>query len=258
MLAAVTLTATLGLLISPARLSPQPGSLRVPSARMALDYKDPVVAEEFATVQTLSMDEVEDELAESGVGGSVTAAMNEIDIRLMLCEMRLRKAGKVGSAKKEAARPSSFGSEFERMLFEKPAFKELYQKWQKENNVNAVNLATEYLNNRKRCKERYGGTDRFEKTCAEIEEALNAKVVQVVKSARLIFSGFPSGMGEAGVRMTLEGFGALVDFSVEESDDAMTLTGRAEFETIDQAKAAIEKYDGVDMGLGTTLELQAL
>ena len=73
-----------------------------------------------------------------------------------------------------------------------------------------------------------------------------------------MFSGFPSNMGEAGIRVTLEGFGSIVDFSCEESDDGLTLTGRVEFEEVGQAKAAIEKYDGMDMGLGTTLELQAL
>ena len=30
------------------------------------------------------------------------------------------------------------------------------------------------------------------------------------------------------------------------------------YENVAEAKAAIDKYDGVDMGLGTTLELQAL
>lgn len=34
--------------------------------------------------------------------------------------------------------------------------------------------------------------------------------------------------------------------------------GRVEFETIDSAKAAIDKYDGVDMGLGNVLKLEAL
>ena len=33
---------------------------------------------------------------------------------------------------------------------------------------------------------------------AEIEEALNAKVEQVVTSPKLIFSGFPANMGEDG------------------------------------------------------------
>lgn len=55
-----------------------------------------------------------------------------------------------------------------------------------------------------------------------------------------------------------QAFGPVVELTVEESDDGLTLTGRVEFEEIDAAKAAIEKYDGVDMGLGTTLELQSL
>ena len=55
-----------------------------------------------------------------------------------------------------------------------------------------------------------------------------------------------------------QAFGPVVELTVEESDDGLTLTGRVEFEEIGAAKAAIEKYDGVDMGLGTTLELQSL
>ena len=65
-------------------------------------------------------------------------------------------------------------------------------------------------------------------------------------------------MGENGVKMTLAVFGDVVDFTAEESDDGMSMGGRVTYEDVASAKAAIDKYDGVDMGLGTTLELQAL
>lgn len=68
----------------------------------ALDYKDPVVATEFAAVQQQGMDEVEEELGAAGI--MVPPTMNEIDARLMLVEMRLRKSGKLGS--KKSAAPS--------------------------------------------------------------------------------------------------------------------------------------------------------
>ena len=44
---------------------------------------------------------------------------------MMLVEMRMRKAGTYGgaSARKKPERPASFASEFERVMFEKPAFK---------------------------------------------------------------------------------------------------------------------------------------
>ena len=51
-------------------------------------------------------------------------------------------------------------------------------------------------------------------------------------------------MGEAGVKMTLQAFGEVVDFEVEESDDGMTLGGRVEYSEVSAAKAAIDKYDG--------------
>lgn len=183
--------------------------------------------------------------------------MNDFDMRSMLVEMRLMQMGK-GKSKKAAEKPTSFGSEFERALYEKPAFKALYTRFQDARLQNEINLCIEHLNDPRRAKERYGGTAKYQETIEAIEEALNAKVEQVVKSGKLMFSGFPANMGEANIKITLEGFGTVTDFSCEESDDGMTLTGRVEYSTPDEAKAAIDKYDGMDMGLGTTLELTAL
>ena len=64
-------------------------------------------------------------------------------------------------------------------------------------------------------------------------------------------------MGEAAVRMTFGAFGEILELTVDTSDDGMSCVGQVEFDTVDAAKAAIDKYDGVDMGLGTTLELTA-
>merc|ERR1740124_1906586 len=66
---------------------------------------------------------------------------------------------------------------------------------------------------------------------------MTARIVQEVTTPTVLYSGFPSNMGENGVKMTLG--------------------GRVTYEDVAAAKAAIDKYDGVDMGLGTTLELQA-
>tara|TARA_B110000261_G_C12781772_1_gene236729 strand:+ start:101 stop:463 length:363 start_codon:yes stop_codon:yes gene_type:complete len=59
---------------------------------MAIDYNDPVVAEEFNNVQPMTYEEVEEELSMSGVRGS--ADMNEMDLKLMLVELRLVLSGK--------------------------------------------------------------------------------------------------------------------------------------------------------------------
>lgn len=178
-----------GLLLAPLRVATPTTSfsaVRASRARSApvaaLDYKDPSVAEEFANIQVLDIDAVEEELAASGIVAS--PAMNEMDIRLMLVETRLRKSGKLGTKKKTEDRPKSFANAFERALYEKPAFKELYEQYRKTMNVNAINLATEYLTNPKLAAERYGGTPLYTKTVAEIEAALNAKVEQVRPSLR--------------------------------------------------------------------------
>lgn len=58
--------------------------------------------------------------------------------------------------------------------------------------------------------------------------------------------------------MTLEALGPIVNFSSEQSDDGTSFSGFAEFEDVETAKAAIDKYDGMDMGTGTKLSLRAL
>ena len=63
-------------------------------------------------------------------------------------------------------------------------------------------------------------------------------------SAPAVLHSFPSNMGEAGVKMTLQAFGEVVDFAAEESEDGMTLGGRIEYTEVSAAKAAIDKYDG--------------
>ena len=45
-------------------------------------------------------------------------------------------------------------------------------------------------------------------------------------------------------------------FTFEENDDGMTCSGLVEFDGVDTAKAAIEKYDGMDMGLGNAITLE--
>lgn len=205
-------------------------------------------------MMALDSESLEDELASSGI--VAPPSMNDFDVRSMLVEVRLRKAGKVG-VQKEAKAPSADANKFEKALYEKPAFKELYESFKSSQLANDVNLCIEYLNNPTRARERYGGTAKYDETVGLIEEALNARVEQVVTSGRLTFSGFPSNMGEAGVRMTLASFGEVLDFSCDEAADGMTLVGRVEFDDASCAKAAIEKWDGMDMGLGNSLEFKA-
>lgn len=253
-----TLLFSPGLLLAPGTLRQSLRSpLRCAAPIANLDYNNPDVAAEFASCQQLDTEQVEDELAASGIVPPPT--MNDMEMRMMLVEMRLRKAGKLGSQKAAAPKPPPAGANaFEIALYEKPAFKALYERYKSTRDTNSANLATEYLLNPKRAKERYGGTDKYESTIAEIEEALNAKVEQKVTSGKVAYAGFPASMGEAGVRMTLGAFGEIVELSWSEADDGMACAGQVEFESVDAAKAAIDKYDGVDMGLGTTLELRAL
>lgn len=80
---------------------------------MGLDYNDPLVGEELAKIQPMTFEEVEEELLLSGVPAPPT--MNEMDIKLMLVELRLRNTGAM-SDKAEEARPTTFSSKFEEAL----------------------------------------------------------------------------------------------------------------------------------------------
>jgi len=240
------------------QLSALPASapFRATPARLALDMKDPAVAEEYASCMALDADAMEEELALSGIIAPPT--MSDFDMRSMIVELRLRNAGKIGSqTANEPKKPAEGASAFEVALYEKPAFKALYESFKSAQLANEVNLCIEYLNDARRAAERYGGTAKFDETVAKIDAALSARVEQKVTTGAVCFSGFPSNMGEAGVRMTLESFGSVLAFSCDEAQDGMTLTGRVEFEEVASAKACIDKWDGIDMGLGTTLELRA-
>ena len=90
------LLGSLGLLLGPR------APLRAPRAAIvaALDYKDPVVAEEFQACQALDTEAVEDELAASGI--PVPPTMNDMEMRMMLIEVRMRKAGTFASCASSA------------------------------------------------------------------------------------------------------------------------------------------------------------
>lgn len=217
---------------------------------MALDYNDPVVATEFANVQPLTYEEVEEELMASGVRGSPD--MNEMDLKLMLVELRMRMSGKMPDQKpKEEKKPSTYSTKYEEALWEKPFFKELIDGLKSKGDHNSQNVAAEYLNNPDVATQRYGKD--YKGLLRKIDAALSMK--KEVTSPIITFKGFPANMGDMGCKMTLEALGEIVEFECTESDDFPILEGRVEFEDIETAKKAIDQYDGMDMGMGQALEI---
>lgn len=221
---------------------------------MALDYNDPIVAEEFNAVQPMTYEEVEEELMMSGVRGSPD--MNEMDLKLMLVELRMRLAGKMPgqSTGEKKKKPTKYSSKFEEAMWEKPKFGELYDGLKAKGDHNSMNVAAEYLNDPTTAKSRYAKD--YKRLLADIEEALNAK--KEVTSPSITFKGFPANMGEAGCKMTLEALGAIAEFECAESDDFPILEGKVTFEDLESAKKAIDQYNGMDMGMGTCLELESI
>jgi len=216
--------------------------------RMAIDYNDPVVAEEFAMVQGMSWDEVEEELNEAGI--PAPPSMTDMDLKLMLVEMRLRLAGKL-EGDKPKQRPATFKSAFEEAIWTKPVFAEFYKKYEDLSDHNSMNVVKEFMNEPDVAKMRYAQS--YSALLEELDYALNAP--PPVNSPTLVFSGFPSNMGEAAVKMTLEALGAISELECEEDSDFPVLRGRVTFEDIEAAKAAVAQYNGMDMGMGTLLEM---
>jgi len=220
---------------------------------MALNYNDPVVAEQYAAVQPLTYEEVEEDLMMSGVRGSPD--MNEMDLKLMLVELRMRLAGKMpDQTQNKKEKPAKFSSKFEEALWEKPKFEELYNSLKAKGDHNSMNVAAEYLNSKEIAQQRYGKD--YKRLLIDIEAALNAK--KEITSPTITFKGFPANMGEMGCRMTLEALGEVVEFECMENEDFPILEGKVTFDDIESARKAIDQYNGMDMGMGSSLELEAV
>lgn len=200
-------------------------------------------------VQTMEYDEVVAELAASGV--RAPADMGDMDVKLMLVELRTVMNGGSSSNNVVKTPPAKFGSKFEEYLWTKPFFAEIYENIKANGDHNKMNVAAEYCNDPENALQAYGKA--YAQFIDEIEAALNAK--PEVTSPTVQFSGFPANMGEMGLKMTLEALGEVADMSCSQSDDGITLFGEVTFGSVDSAKAAIEQYDGMDMGMGDKLQM---
>jgi len=222
---------------------------RVSSTHLkALDYNDPEVASEFQKVQNLPIDWVEEEITNMGI--PVPATMNEMDIRLMCVELRMRAAGKMPSQKKKKKKTSGFSSKFDEALNTNDRFEELYNKLKAKGDHNSMNVAAEYVNAPDEAQARYG--KEYENLLADVHAALFAP--KEITSPVVKFSGFPANMGADACRMTLEALGPVDEFDCSEDEDFPVLKGEVKFVDIETAKKAIEQYDGMDMGMGSKLE----
>ncbi|KAL7472609.1 hypothetical protein ACHAXS_012979 [Conticribra weissflogii] len=242
-------TSASAFLSAPGRIQPSVAIPRVSITQplqMALDYNDPAVAEEFAKVQGMEYDDVVAELAQSGVRAPVT--MGDMEVKLMLVELRMLGSS---ASKKQKKRPDKFSSKFEEALWTKPVFAAMYEDLKAKGDHNSMNVVAEYINEGADAKARYYSS--YGALIDQAEAALNAK--PEVTSPKVKFSGFPSNMGEAGLQMTLQALGEVVEFSCAMSDDFPVLVGEVTFADVESAKKAIDQYDGMDMGMGEKLQM---
>jgi len=219
---------------------------------MALDYNDPVVGEEFAQVQTMSFEEIVEEC--EGFGIPVPPALDDVNAQLMLVEIRLRMSGRMSESETSEKKkpPKTFSSAFDETYWTKPVFQKLVDGYRENMDINAMNLITEYIDDKETALERYEGAD-YKAIMRKIEEAINAKVE--ITSPKISFSGFPSSMGEDAVQMTFDQLGTIVSFECTENLEDAIFSGKVEFDDVEAAGNAYDQYDGMDMGVGPMLEI---
>lgn len=226
---------------------------RTASAKMAVDMKDPKVAEMMMELDSSSPKEMKEELEDLGI--FPTPGQQEDQLKMMLIEARLMMSGgsaSSGSAKPEQKRPSKFKCKFDEYMWDKPAFKEYFNDYDED--VQMQNVIGEYANDPEKARLNYAKSERLMKVMDIVQEKIDAKVVAQATSPKISFKGFPS-MGEEAMRSTMAAFGEIKEFSCEEYDGEFTpeYKGVCEFQDSESAQKAIEKWNGVDMGMGTTL-----
>uniref|UniRef100_A0A7S2RK66 RRM domain-containing protein n=1 Tax=Rhizochromulina marina TaxID=1034831 RepID=A0A7S2RK66_9STRA len=216
--------------------------------QFTIDYDAPEVKELFEEINAKEMDEVEEQMIENGV--PARPGMSDIDKRLMLLETRLRKSGYGG---KQQESKKSYSSEFERAIYERPAVKALFDKYMSEADHASANVVAEYVN------EPVNARVKYEVGYAAVLDAVdNALVEPTIESTKIKFSGFPGMMGEDMVRASLAEFGEIKSLSVQVPDDPSsgTCSGQVEFDDLAAAQAAVDKWNGADMGMGSALVLE--
>jgi len=143
-----------------AELPGQVAVANITSPAVAADIVDPAAA-----VNSLSLEEVESELAVLGI--VPPAGTNDEQMRRMLVELR-----SMGVSTPQPLEESwSFDNEFERALWERPLFKALVDGYHRCRETSYVNLAMEFTLAPAQTRERYIGSG-YEATIREIEAAL--------------------------------------------------------------------------------------
>lgn len=152
----------------------------------------------------------------------------------------------------------------------------------------------EYVNSPEIAKTRYGKEALYRKVFEQVDALVKAPAFT---SPRLAFEGFPPGMGEDMVKISLKEFGEIVSLTTKGADDPTAYvlcelcprrltysliaplrsescsgtiesvmckielrhsSARRRFATKESAEAAVAKWDGVDMGLGKQLTFKYL
>jgi hypothetical protein len=175
-----------------------------------------------------------------------SADMDDMTIKLRLMEARIVMAAPA------AAGPAANASPYEKLVFEKPAIKAYVDRLYNKGDINGANIFMEYINDPQQAQNRYGKEADYQAVFAKADELMAAPAFT---SAKLAYSGFPM-MGEDGLRGQMESIGAVKAFSVTEEDPVTGMTGTVEFEAEADAKTAVEKWDGADMGNDVMLSLK--
>mmetsp|Transcript_12321 Transcript_12321/g.18491 ORF Transcript_12321/g.18491 Transcript_12321/m.18491 type:complete len:271 (+) Transcript_12321:74-886(+) len=225
------------------------GRVRIAVASSQIDLDSPEVAKEYEKVKELSIYTVKKELDDLGIPYDV-AMMSEMDMKLRLMEARVRLSA---PPKQKRKAPGPNASKYEKLIYENPAVKKFVDELMEIGDINRANAFTEYIDNEKVARQRYGNSQLYLDIFDKAEELKNAPAFT---SRKLEFKGFPSAMGEDMIKISLEEFGTLKAFSVKIDDTSPECSGVVEYESQESADSAVAKWDGADMGMGSKLSLE--
>jgi hypothetical protein len=231
---------------------------------MQIDYTDPVVEEKYNEVKAMTRPQIEEALGQKGLPKNLFPE-DDTMLQLMFVEVDLRSQGIIDDKGKviandgKKAKPKTYSGKFEETYYENRFFREWIDESEKERKGNNIvfNLAQDYLDNTPEIfEERYQDEPMREYVVNTVKELLVKK--EEITTPKFKWSGFPYAMGEMGCKAAFSETGEVVSITFDMSANGVSGEGTVEWKELDSAKAFYDKYNGVDMGFGTAIELDPM
>lgn len=219
--------------------------MRLPPPR-AMDMSDKDVLADLERIEKLSVSELKSEFDDMFL--PYDESMGDRVLKLMLLEANFHK--------REAAKrfiPQENASRFEVMTYQHPELEAIWKGFIKEGDLNRANAFMEFVEDKENAGDRYATYPMYQEVFKMAEDIMNKPVFT---SSKVEFAGMPLGMNDAGIKSMFSPFGSVKDVTITSTTDSVS--GTAEFETVEAAMAAIKQYNGQELGLGVTVSLKMI